>query len=60
MKARGAVHAVGVKQRHGGQFELGADCGQLLGQGCAFEKAESGAGVKFDIQVLSTQYSVLS
>ena len=54
VKARGAVHAVGVEQRHGGQFELGADCGQFLGQGGAFEKAESRAGVKFYKQVLST------
>jgi len=49
VKARGAVYAVGVEQRHGGQFELGADCGQFLGQGRAFEKAESRAGVKFDV-----------
>jgi hypothetical protein len=35
---------------------LGADCGQFLGQGCAFEKAESRAGVKFDVgQIYSPQ-----
>jgi hypothetical protein len=49
VKARSTVDTVYVEQRHGGQVELGADCGQFLGQGCAFEKAESGAGVKFDV-----------
>jgi len=59
MEARCAVNAVSVKQRHGGHAQLGACCYQSLGQGGAFEKAESRAGVKFDKQVLSTQYSVL-
>jgi len=27
MKARGAVDAIGIEQCHGGQFELGANCG---------------------------------
>jgi hypothetical protein len=39
---------------------LSAARGKFLGQGSAFEEAESRAGVKFDKQVLSTQYSVLS
>jgi hypothetical protein len=56
VKARGAVNAVGVEQRDGGQFELGADCDEFLGQGRAFEKAESRAGVKLDVH----QFSVLS
>ena len=49
VKARRAVHAVGVEQRHGWQFELGADRDQLLRKGSAFEKAESRASVKFDV-----------
>jgi hypothetical protein len=49
VKARSAVNAVGVEQRHGGQLEL-STCGyQLLGQGSAFQKAESRAGVKLDV-----------
>jgi hypothetical protein len=39
---------------------VGTHANQFLGQGRAFEKAECGAGVEFDKQVLSTQYSVLS
>jgi len=31
MKARGAVDAVGIEQRHGGQFELRADRDQFRG-----------------------------
>ena len=40
---------------------MGADSSEFLGQGCSLEKAECGAGVKFDIQVYSvpgTRYSV--
>ena len=59
VEARRAVNAIGVEQRHGRHTELGADCSQFLGQGCAFEKAESRAGMKFDVQVLSSQVSVL-
>jgi hypothetical protein len=33
---------------------------EFLREGRAFEEAERGAGVKFDKQVLSTQYSVPS
>jgi hypothetical protein len=39
---------------------MGAHADQFLRQGRTFEEAESGTGVKFDVQVLSTQYSVLS
>jgi hypothetical protein len=61
VKARGAVHAVGVEQSHGWQFELRADCGQFLGQGGTFEKAESRAGVKFDVhRVPGTQLRLLT
>ena len=60
VEARGAVDAVGIEQRHGGHFEVGAHADQFLRQGRAFEEAESGTGVKFDVQVLSTQYSVPS
>lgn len=55
-----AVDAVGIEQRHSGHVVMSAHSDQFLGQGRAFEKTESGAGVKFDVQVLSTQYSVLS
>src|SRR5271167_1223021 len=54
VKARGAVHTVGVEQRHGGQTELSADCSHFLGQGRAFEKAESRAGMKLDVHFACT------
>jgi hypothetical protein len=60
VEARRAVNPVSVEQRHGGLVELGADCDKFLRQGSTFEKTESRAGVKFDVQVLSTRYSVLS
>ena len=60
VKAWGTVDTVGVEQRHGGHLEVLAHANEFLGQGRAFEEAECGAGVKFYIQVLSTQYSVLS
>jgi len=49
MEARGTVHAVSVEQGHCGHFELSAYRDQFLGQGRAFEKAECGAGMKFDV-----------
>ena len=61
VKARGAVDAVGIEQGHGGHVELSADCGQFLGQGRAFEKTESRAGVEFDVHqlpVISDQWPV--
>ena len=60
VETRGAVDSIGVEQRHGRHFEMGAHADQFLRQGRTFEEAESGTGVKFDVQVLSTQYSVLS
>ena len=57
VEARRAVNAIGVEQRQGRHTELGAGCCQFLGQGCAFEKAESRAGMKFDVQVLSSRFS---
>ena len=61
VKAGSAVNAVCVKQRHGGEFELSTRGHQLLGQGRAFEKAESRTGVKFDVHQrsgVSSQESV--
>ena len=56
VEARRAVNTIGIEQRHGRNVELRADCGQFLGQGRAFEKAESRAGVKFDVgQIYSPQ-----
>lgn len=49
VKARGAIDAVGIEQRHGGHLEVLAYSDEFLGQGRAFEKAESGAGVEFDV-----------
>jgi hypothetical protein len=60
VKAWRAVDAIAVEQRHGRHVVVGTHANQFLGQGRAFEKAECGAGVEFDKQVLSTQYSVLS
>ena len=61
MEAGGAVDAVGVEQRHRRHLEVLAHAYQFLGQGSAFEEAECGTGVKFDVhQVLSAQLSVLS
>ena len=58
VKAGRAVDTVGVEQRHGWHFVLSAHGDQFLGQGSTFEEAESGTGVKFYKQVVSTQYSV--
>lgn len=50
VEAWGAVDAVGVEQRHGGHLEVLAHADQFLGQGRAFEEAEGGAGVEFDVR----------
>ena len=49
VEARRAVDAVAVHQGHGGHAESGAGAGQFLGDSGAFEEAESGAGVEFDV-----------
>jgi hypothetical protein len=49
MKTRRAVEAVSVEQRHGWHVELGTDRYQLLGDGCAFEEAESRTSMEFDV-----------
>src|SRR6266851_1462816 len=49
MKTRRAIEAVSVEQCHGWHVELGTDRCQFLGYGCAFEEAESRAGVKLDV-----------
>ena len=49
VETRGAVEAVAVEQRHGGELILGGDGDQVLGQGRAFEEAEGGAGMEFDV-----------
>ena len=59
VEAWGAVDSVGVEQCHGGHVEVLAHADQFLGQRSTFEEAECGTGVKFDKQVLSTQYSEL-
>ena len=62
VKAGCAVDSISIEQGHGGHLEVLAHADQFLGQGSAFEKAESGTGVKFDIQiqfsVLGSQFSV--
>ena len=50
MKARRAIDAIAIEQRHRRHLVLCADLGQLLGNRSPFEKAESGTGVKFDVQ----------
>jgi hypothetical protein len=64
VKAGCAVDSISIEQGHGGHLEMLAHAYQFLGQGSAFEKAESGTGVKFDVQVqfsvLSSQFLVLS
>lgn len=49
VEARGAIDAIGVEQRHGGHLEVLAYSDEFLGQGRAFEEAESGSGVEFDV-----------
>src|SRR6266568_4859115 len=44
-----AVESVAIEQCHGGHIELGAARHQQLGQRCAFEKTEGGAGMEFDV-----------
>jgi hypothetical protein len=48
VETRGAVNAIGIEERHGRHIEVSAYADQFLGQGRAFEKTESRAGVKFD------------
>ena len=52
VEARGAVDAVGVEQCHGWHVMVLAHSDEFLGQGRAFEEAESGAGVKLDVHQL--------
>ena len=49
VKANGARKTVAVEQRHGGQSEFGGAAIKASGKRRAFEKAEGGAGVKFDV-----------
>ena len=49
MKAWRSIDAVTVEQRHGRHAQLCAHSRQFLGQGGAFEKAESGAGMELDV-----------
>jgi hypothetical protein len=55
VESRGAENTVGVEQRHCRQMELGAHSDKFLRQGCAFEKAESGTSVEFDVHRLSAR-----
>ena len=57
MKSRRTVDTVAVEQCHGRHLELGTHVHKFLGSRGSFEKAEGGAGVKFDKQ--SSQFSVL-
>ena len=57
MEAGCAVESVRIEQCHCRHLEVLAHADQFLGQGSAFEEAESGTGVKFDVQV---QFLVLS
>ena len=38
-----------IASRHGGELIFRGDRDQVLGQGRAFEEAESGAGVELDV-----------
>ena len=61
VKARGAVDAVAVEERHRRHVQLRAQGGQLLRQRSALEKAEGGPGMEFDVHpfsVISFQLSV--
>jgi hypothetical protein len=49
MKSRSAVDTVAIHDCHGGYPQRRAGSCQVLGNGCAFEEAESGAGVKFGV-----------
>ena len=49
VEAWSAVDTVGVEQCHGGHVKVRTHADQFLGQGSAFEKTESRAGVKFDV-----------
>ena len=49
VEAGRAVDAVAVEQRHRGHAEIHACADQFLGDASAFQEAEGGAGVKFDV-----------
>ena len=53
MEPRRAVDAVAIEQSHGAHAQFGAESGEFFGHGSAFEKAEGGAGVEFDVHALS-------
>ena len=52
MKTYSAGNVVMIEQGHGGHLQLGRLRGQLFGQGSGFQKAEGGAGVKFNIHFI--------
>src|SRR5437868_7226905 len=54
MEPGGAVDSVAIKQRHCRHLEMLAHAYQFLGQRSAFEKAESGTSVKFDVHQNAT------
>jgi hypothetical protein len=60
VKARSTVNAISIEQGHGRHVKPGASRHQILRQGRTFKETESRAGVKFNVQVLSSQFSVLS
>jgi hypothetical protein len=49
VKTRRSIDAITIKQRHRRHVQIGAGRDQVLGQRSAFEKAESGAGMKLDV-----------
>ena len=49
VEAGGAGDVVAIEHGEGGEVEFGGAGDQFFGRGGAFEKAEGGAGVQFDV-----------
>ncbi len=49
VKARRSIDAMPIKESHGRDATLGTGGNERLGQGSAFQKTESRAGVEFDV-----------
>jgi hypothetical protein len=49
MKARRPIHPIAIQQRHRRHSKAGTHSDKFLWKRCAFQEAESGTGVKFDI-----------
>ncbi len=58
VETRRAIESVAIEQRHGRHLQVGAGRDQIFGQGSAFEKTESRAGVELDVHKVRFQFAL--